>query len=221
MISACVTKDFGVLAADSALYDSTTKHVKFTTPKINLIKGKYLTTFVGDPSYFSNVDHTKFENDLASLSLYLQQYLLEMQPKVIENLKSLKISTEDQKGHLCLFILGTYNHKPTLVQLNSFYGFKPKYHFSDNGPKFVTIYYGDDEKKNKIFSESTQYMEKKARKWKDIFSPGIAAEILTRGIYKKSDLEMETYGKKYAGGAVVVASLTANGESYGLSNVRV
>jgi hypothetical protein len=221
MVSAVITKDFGVMAADSALYEATTNAMSFVTPKLNFIEGKYLATYIGDSGYFPSLDYSKFKNDLASLSLYLQQYLLETRPKLEKTLKELKVKVEDQKANLCLFVMGVYNRKPTLVQLNSFHNFKPKYLFSENGPKFATIYYGDDEKKNAVFSSSTVYMEKKAQQWKDIFSPGIAGEILTRGIYKKADKEMELYGKKYAGGPVCVASLLATGESYGLSNVRV
>lgn len=219
MIGAIVTKEFGVIAADSASYELVGGKTQFVTPKLTFIKGKYLTTFVGDPAYFPYVDYTKFNNDLASLSIYLQQYLLEVRPKVEKALKELKV--KEQTPHVCLFVMGIYNKKPTLVQLNSFHNFKPKYLFSDNGPKFATIYYGDDEKKNEIFSSTTRYMEKKAEKWKEGFGPGLAAEILTRGIYKKADMEQQLYGKKYAGGAVSVASMLATGEAIGLSNVRV
>lgn len=221
MISAVVTKDFGVIAADSAQYEATSGNMTFLTPKLSFINGKYLTTFVGDTAYFPNIDYKQFENDLASLSIYLQQYLSETRPLVQKALKELKVKPVDQKAHLCLFVMGVYNGKPTLVQLNSFHDFKPKYLYSENGPKFASIYYGDDEKKNQIFEDTKDYMEKKAKKWKDIFSPGIAGEILTRGIYKKADKETELFGKKYAGGPVSVASLWADGRSYGLSNVRV
>lgn len=209
------------MAADAAQFDAVSGKAGFITPKLSFIRGKYLTTYVGDIAYFSQIDYTKFDNDLASLSLYLQQYLKEMKPNVERALKELKVKEEDQKANLCLFVMGVYNKKPTLVQLNSFRDFKPSYLFSENGPKFATIYYGDNEKKNVIFSSATRYMEKKAEKWKDIFSPGIAGEILTRGIYKKADMEAEEFGTKYAGGSVQVASLLATGESYGLSNVRV
>jgi len=221
VIGCCVTKDFGVMAADSAQYDSISTKIGFVTPKLSFIRGKYLTTYVGDTSYFSQIDYTKFDNDLASLSIYLQQYLKEMKPNVVRALNELHIKEVDKKANLCLFVMGVYNKKPTLVQFNSFKDFKPSYLFSENGPKFATIYYGDDEKKNEIFSNTTRYMEKKAKKWEGIFSTGIAGEILTRGIYKKADMEAEAYGTKYAGGAVQVASLLATGESYGLSNVRV
>ena len=220
-IACVVTKDFGVIAADSAQFDTISGNIKFTVPKLSLIRGKYLTTFVGDTAYFSQIDYTKFDNDLASLSLYLQQYLKEMRPNVERALKELKIKEVDQKPNLCLYVMGVYNKKPTLAQFNSFLDFKPKYLFSNNGPKFATLYYGDNEKKKEIFDSTTAYMEKKIRKWKGEFSTGIAGEILTRGIYKKADMEQKAFGVKYAGGAVQVASLLATGEMYGLSNVRV
>lgn len=221
MISAVVTKEFGVIAADSAQYDLVKGDMQFNVPKLSFINGKYLTTFIGDKIYFSKLDYSKFNNDLASLSLYLEQYLLEMRPNVEQALKELEVKKEDRKPNVCLFVMGVYNNKPTLVQFNSFLDFKPKYLFSENGPKFSTIYYGDNEKKKQIFSSSTAYMVKKADKWKSKFSPGIAAEILTRGIYKKADAEEKEFGTKYAGGSVATASVLATGECYGLSNVRV
>lgn len=224
MIAAVVTKDFGVIASDSAHADNGV--LTFDYPKLNFYSGKYLVTYVGAKAYFSKIDMSKFREDLGSLTIYLSDYLQSMKEEVGKMLKELNTDPEYQQPRLCLFVMGIYNKKPTLVQFNSFLNFKPKYLYSDDKPKFSTIFYGDDNpEKKKIFLESTSYMEKKAHKLSKkgiVLSPGVLGEILTRGIYKKVDMEMEIKPfRKYAGGVISVASLRADGQSFGLSNTIV
>lgn len=221
MIAATVTKDFGLIGTDSAQYDTSRNEVSFEAQKL-FSNGKYLMTFIGTPLYFAQMDKQKLFGDMQSISLYLQDYLKNVKPKVEEQMKSEIADKDEQKPHLCLFVMGVHNKKPTLVQFNSFFDFKPKYLFSENGPKFATIYYGDDEKKKDIFSESTRYMEaktKKLEKKKILVTPGSLGEILTRGIYKKADMEMETFGKKYAGGVVTIAGVTNENRLFSLNGV--
>lgn len=224
MIACCVTKEFGVIASDSAHANNGV--LTFDFPKLHFFNGKYLFTYVGASAYFSKINMKKFDEDLSSLVIYLSDYFQSIQEEVGKTLKELNSDPEYQQPRLCAFLLGVYNKKPTLVQFNSFLGFKPKYLYSDDKPKFSTIFYGDDNpEKKKIFLESTAYMEKKAHKLskKGIeLTPGVVGEILVRGIYKKVDLEMEIKPyRKYAGGVVCVSSLLKDGRSFGISNTLV
>lgn len=215
MIAGCVTKDFGVLASDSALYiDGKTS---FESPKMISI-GKYLCTFVGHIEYFAKVDRSKFDMGIASLAIYLQDYFKSMTGIVEESLRALNRDPDDQIPRMCAMILGIYNGRPTLAQVNSFSDFKPKYLYSDGEPAFSTILYGDDNAdKQKVFKDSTSFMERKLSEWKSLgieITPGIIGEILTRGIHKKSDLEMKIKPfKKYAGGPISVAKITSEGKA--------
>jgi hypothetical protein len=219
MITACITPEFGVLAADSAFYEPNTRITSYTAPKL-FKAGNKLATFVGSPQYMVGIDVSQFSNSLEELAKYLQNHLLTRRPEIEKDLQTLPIKPDDMKARLCLFVLGEKDNKPTLLQLNSFKDFKPEYLVPSTKPEFASIYYGDDEIKKQIFSASTKYMESRLDNWKGKVDPGIIAEILTRGIYKKADLEEKQYGAKYAGGAVSVAGLLADNQIYGLSNIK-
>lgn len=223
MLGSVVTKDFGLLGTDSAQYDMAQSKMSYQSKKL-FFTSKYLFSFIGTAAYFAKLDKSKLDQDMNGISLYLTDYLKEMKPKVEEQLRA-EIKDEDEnKPNFCLFVLGVHNKKPTLAQFNSFNDFKAKYLFSENGPKFSTIMYGDDNpKKKQIFQESTEYMEKKThkaiKKGMEI-TPGFLGEIITRGIYKKADLEQELIGKKYAGGVVNVGGVLNDGSLFTLSAVQ-
>jgi hypothetical protein len=214
MIAAGVTKDYGVIACDSADFDVTTSAISFETPKLGLVStGKAAMTYVGTPLYFSSIDKSKLTQPFDSVCIYLKTYLQSMRNHVGEALKEITDDIDHQQPNICVFFMGLHKNVPTLAQFNSFLDFSPRYLWSDNGLKFSTVLYGDDSKpeKNEIFKESTKFMENEA-KFYDKVSPGIVAEILTRGIYKKADLEMTIGTKqKYAGGVVNVAKVDKEG----------
>lgn len=220
MIAACVTKDFGVMASDSAVYLN--GKTGFDFPKM-LFTGKYLMTFIGHMDYFSRIEKEKLNLSIPALSLYLQDYFKSMTPDVGSSLRELNENPDDHLPRLCVFIMGTHGGKPVVAQINSFLDFKPKYLYSDGGPRFSTIFYGDDSaEKKRVFLSTTSFMERKAGEWKEAgveLTPGVIGEILTRGIHKKSDAEMRTPPfKKYAGGAVSVAKIMSDGKAYPMTH---
>lgn len=221
MISAACTKDFGVLATDSAMFDTKQSRTSFEAIKLYYTPN-YLTTFIGTPVYFANMDKTKFTLDFISLTVYLEEYLKGQKDRVEKILKSEIADPDENKPYFCMFVMGVHKKLPTMVQFNSFLGFKPKYLYSSNDVKFSSIIYGDDNpEKKKIFLETKQYMEKKALKFKKRgieLTPGIVGEILTRGIYHKADAEMAIGDmKKYAGGIVNAAVVFPSGQMMPLS----
>lgn len=236
MIASVVTPQFGLLASDSAMYDTKQSRMSFQSMKLFFTKN-YLITFIGTPLYFAKIDRTKLEGDMPSVCLYLEDYLKEMRPKVDKAMKSEIADPDENKPNFCLFLLGVTKKLPTLAQFNSYLSFKPKFLFSEDKPKFATIFYGDDNpEKKKLFTETTAYMEKKLHKWTkkfgskpegndftvntDPLTPGVLGEILTRGIYKKADLEQEMGHKlKYAGGVVNVAGMDKAGAIFALSGL--
>jgi len=222
MVAATVTKDFGVLASDSAMFDTSNSKMSFIKLKLYYTP-LYLVSFIGTPVYFAQMDRSKFGADLPSLVVYMENYLKKIKPEVEKVLRSEIADEDENKPHFCLMILGIHKKLPTLVQFNSFLNFKPKYLYTDKAqPKFSTIMYGDDNpQKKKMFLEATAYMEEKAKKFKDVdFSPGIAGEILTRGIYRKADIEMKLGPqKKYAGGIVNAGCIFKEGNMISLSGV--
>lgn len=160
------------------------------------------------------------------LSLYLQGYLKEMRPDVEALMKESIPDPDENRPHFCLYVLGLHGKRPTLAQFNSFLDFAPKYLWSDGyeQPKFSTLLYGDDSVPGKaqIFKEATKFMEEEAKKRTGQMTPGLLGEILTRGIYRKADLE-ETIGtkKKYAGGVINAAVVKSDGTIYSLSGMEV
>ena len=222
MISAAVNKDFGVLAADSATYTPENKEIKYETGKLSLVRNRYLMAFVGTNLYFPRMDWKQFDQPLKHLSIYLQGYLREIRPDVGAALKQDIKDEDDSEPHFCLYILGVHNQHPTLVQLNSFKDFAPRYLWSDNGLKFSTMLYGDNNPgKQKIFKESTKHMVDLSNQY-ETHTPGLVGEILTRGIYKKADLETEIGDKrKYAGGIVNAAYMSKTGLIQQLSGLEV
>jgi len=214
MVSVGVTKDFGVLACDSADYDLTDWSITFETPKLGIVSnGKAIMSYVGTPLYFSSIEKDKLAQSFENACIYLKQYLQKMKPDVEASLQEITDDEDHRKPNLCVFYMGIHKGIPTLAQFNSFLDFVPRYLWSTNGLKFSTVLFGDDSKpeKQEIFKQSTKFMEDES-KFYDKISPGIVGEILTRGIYKKADLEMTIGTKqKYAGGVVNVAKLDKNG----------
>ena len=223
IISGCVTKDFGVIASDSAMYDN--GKVSFNLPKMNFVNGNLLT-FIGMPLFFMNLDKFKIGSCFLASVIYLKDHFRSMEKQVGEILTKVNSNPDDQKPVLCAFLMGVHDKRPVLAQFNSFQGFEPTYLYSDNGPKFSTIFYGDDKPdKKKMFIDSTSFMEEKLKDFSDKgieATPWVLGEILTRGIYSKADAEekMEPR-KKYAGGIVTVASIHSDGKAYCLSDVRL
>lgn len=226
MISGAITKEFGVLACDSASYSTETGETSFETPKLSMWMGKYLATFLGSLNYFSRIDEKKFLLPMDQLSLYLQGYLREMKPDVENIMKESITDPDEQKPHFCLYVMGLHGKRPTLAQFNSFSDFAPRYLWNDGSKpvKFSTLLYGDDSVPGKaqIFKDATAYMEELTKKNVRELTPGLVGEILTRGIYRKADLE-ETIGtkKKYAGGCVSVAGIKSDGAVFALTGVEV
>lgn len=210
MIAAAVTKDFGVLATDSAKYDIEKDETIFDSQKLfYTTNNKYLVSFIGTPLYLANLDTSKFVMPLDGLSLYLKEYLRGMKPKVEEMMKSEIADEDDRQPNVCLFVLGMHKSIPTLAQFNIFQDFEPKYLWTkDEGIKFSNIFFGGEVPgKNEVFKEATAFMEKKAVRFQKTtkLHPGIVGEILARGIYKKADLEQKLDGRKWAGGMVNAA----------------
>ena len=219
MIVCAVTKDFGVIATDSAL--TTKDKIEYNNMKLFYWGSKYLCTGMGIPAYIAKLDFSRFTLDMDGLSMYLEDYFKNTREHVKETLKNL--DGEDVfNPSLCFFVLGVHKGKPVLAQFNSYLNFKPKYLFSSDGPKFATIYYDPEEKKKvQMYKDTNEYMENKVKKLqkKGIeMTPGLLGEILTRGIYKKADLEQEMTGKKSTGGPVSVASLYSNGLAFSLTH---
>lgn len=223
MIASVVTPSFGILATDSAMYDTQQSKMSYEAMKL-FFTNRYLMTFIGTPIYFAKLDKEKLGGDLSSVCLYLEDYLKKMRPEVAKALKSEIADTDENKPNFCLFVLGVAKKLPTLVQFNSELNFKPKYLFSSDKPKFSTIYFGDDNpEKKKLFIESREFMEHRTHKLEKKgveLTPGILAEVLTRGIYKKADLEQEMGQKvKYAGGTVNLAGMWPTGLVFQLSGL--
>jgi hypothetical protein len=213
MVAAAVTKDFGVMAADASKYDTNTEAMVFESPRLGYTPNmRYLISYVGTDAYFANLDLLKFSLPLDQLGLYLQEYLRAQRPKV-EELQEQFIRLEDEKNpHVCLFVMGLFKKTPTLAMFNSYKDFKPEYIWTKDRIKFGTIYYGGEiPGKKELFTEATAFMEKKAAKY-EVLTPGLVGEVLTRGIYKKADMEEKIGEKrKYAGGAVAVGVVHAGG----------
>lgn len=226
MIAAAVTKEYGVLATDSASYSTEDGRINFENQKLSAWNGKYLVAFLGTALYFSRIDPKKFSLPMDELSLYLQEHFKLMRPDVENLMKESITDADEQKAHFCLYVLGVHGKCPTIAQFNSFQDFAPKYLWARDGEtvKFTTLLYGDDsiQGKAQIFKDATKYMEGLAQKKIGDLTPGLVGEILTRGIYKKADLE-EKIGlkKKYAGGIVCAGVVKADGSVSTLSNVEV
>jgi hypothetical protein len=232
MIAAGLSKDFGVLASDSAMYSTDDGSMTFESGKLSCWQGKYLISFIGTRLYFSRIDPSKFGLPLNGLSLYLQGYLRGMKPDIGNMMKELIEDPDENKPNFCLYVLGLHGKKPTLAQFNSFVDFKPRFLWTEGeGVQFSTILYGDDSKPEKaeLFKETTKFMEELAKGWKEnkvsgektSFTPGLIGEILARGIYKKADLEMKIgLKKKYAGGIVNAAGFDSEGRIIQLSGIE-
>lgn len=212
MIAAGVTRDYGVIACESAMYDTENQKMSYEWSKLIMIgKGAKALTFIGTPLYLSNMDTAMLAGNFDTACMYLGDFLRKEQESVA-NLMAESIPDEDEnKANFCLFFMGMHRGVPTLAQFNSFLNFMPKYLWTKDEPKFATVLYGDDSKPEKaaLFKESTKFMEDESKRGE--MSAGRMAEILTRGIYQKADAEEKLFGKKYAGGAVSTARVTKEG----------
>jgi hypothetical protein len=226
MLVGAITKEFGVIACDSAMYDTEKGETSFEARKLSFWKDRYWVSFVGSSLYFSGIDVEKFALPLDQLSLYLQQHLRTARPDV-ENLMKEGIADPDEaRPYFCMYVLGLHGKRPTIAQFNSFQEFAPKYLWAKDGEtiKFTTLLYGDDSipGKAQIFKDATAYMEELTKKNVRELTPGLVGEILTRGIYHKADLE-EGIGlkKKYAGGIVNAGVCKSDGTNFALSGVEI
>lgn len=225
MISAAATKDFGVLACDSAMYNTESGKMSFDTIRMMVSKsGKLAFSFIGTYLYLANLDKDKLAQPFDAACIYLKDYLRSQKDSVAEQMKAGIVDEDENKPNFCAFALGTHSGRPVVAQFNSFNDFAPRYIWTDGGIKFASILYGDDSnpEKQAMFKESIEYMEMKAAQFPEL-TPGIVGEILTRGIHKKADLEMNIgLKKKYAGGVVNVVSIRReNGAIESLSNFMV
>jgi len=214
MIAAALMPEYGIMAADSAMYRNDV--MEFQTQKLMRIGDKYLVTVVGASLYLRRINPHIFMDKIDTVTRYLEEHFLHIQPSVREDLKD-----SDLKPHFCLYLMGIDHSVPTLIEFNSFQDFKPKIYRATREIKFTTLFYGDDENKEKqeIFKNTTGYMEKSIKEYKRV-TPGLVGEILTRGIYHKADLEMKIGEKrKYAGGVVTVGMIDKTGKITGLSNL--
>lgn len=225
IINACLTKDYGVIASDSAEWNPNTKTMTFEKPKLMWVGGKHLMTFIGSNLFLTNLDLSKLSLSFDCLCVYLTEFLQGINDSVQETFKGLVTDENEYPAKFCLFLLGVHNGNPALAQFNSFINFKPHFLWSDDGIKFASIYYGEDNPdKQEIFLKTTEFMEEIARNYSGRYggqiSHGLAGEILTRGIYRKADLEEQIGDKvKYAGGVVTVARIDSGGHIYAPSNL--
>lgn len=202
------------------MYDAGQGKTTFETNKLFIApKSGYVMSFIGTALYFNENKPEWFNLPLNDLAGKLADYLREQRPKVAQIMTDSIPDEDENKPHLCVLLMGMYKGYPTLAQFNSFSDFEPKYLWTKEEPKFSTILYGDDSKKNEIFKDSTEYMEYRASKAEEM-TPGVMAEILTRGIYRKADEEKKAFGKKWAGGLVNAASVSPQG-TLALSNFRL
>jgi hypothetical protein len=224
MIACGLTKEYGVLAADSSSYEPETKRIGYESPKLSMFPaGRCMATYLGSPLYFSRIDLARFEAPFAAAALYLEGYFREMREDVEGILKETIEDEDERKAHMCCYLLGVHAGRPTLAQINSFQDFKPRFLWADDGVKFATLFYGDESVPGKkdVFRKSSEYMKTLASHHGEM-TPGLIGEILTRGIYRKADLE-EAIGdkRKYAGGVVNVGVVKRTGEIYPLSGAEV
>jgi len=221
MISGCITKDYGLIASDSALWNPNNKTISFDNPKLMKIGNRHLMTYIGSQLFFTNIDIEKFKMPFDCLVVYLSEYFREINQTVQDTFNGLVTDDKEKPAKICVFILGVHNGAPVLAQINSFLDFKPQFILSGDDIKFSGLYYGEDDiEKNEVFKKSTEYMEELAKKHEGKITPGLAGEILTRGIYHKADLEEQIGDKvKYAGGVVSVATIYSNGQISSPSNL--
>lgn len=167
MIAGALTKDIGVMASDSSIYDSSKGVTIFESPKLAITSGKTIISFVGSHLFFSNIDSGKFSMPFDSQCLYLADYLAKTKDAVTKLLNK-------EDSEFSLHIMGLHKGFPKVAKLNSKKNFEPVYQWSENGLEF----YGGDK----------EYMDKKVKKVKRDLSPGILGEILTRGIYRSVEV---------------------------------
>lgn len=225
MLAGAVTKDFGVLACDSAMYNTESGKMSFDTFRMMASKsGKLAFSFIGTYLYLANLDKEKMAQPFDAACIYLKDYLRSQKESVAEQMKAGIADEDENKPNFCALALGMHSGHPVIAQFNSFNDFAPRYIWTDDKIRFASIIYGDDSnpEKQAMFKESTEYMEMKAGQYPEM-TQGIVGEILTRGIYKKADLEMNIgMKKKYAGGVVNVVSLSREtGQIQSLSNFMV
>lgn len=210
-VGGVVTKTFGVLAADSAAYDTSLGKTTFENPKMFVTqKMGYAVTFIGTMAYFMEMPDEIWGLPFAEACKRMSEWFFGRRELVGQRLAEAIADEDENKPNFCCLLMGMHKGYPTLAQFNSFSDFVPKYLWTKDSPAFSTIYFGDDAKRNDLFKSATEYMELKAKEHADL-TPGLAAEVLTRGIYRKADQEQKQYGKKYAGGVVNCLLVTPHG----------
>ena len=214
MIGCALTNEYGVLASDSAMANSD-DITFFEVPKL-FKYGKYLATFIGNTGYLSGLSPMFFEFEMKGTSIHLQTYLRNVR-QIVKN----RSEKENMSDDFLIYVLGVQDGMPTLLILNSRKNFDIEYLSKKDSDKvtFANIYYGDDSEKSQIFQDSHEYLKSLVDHYETI-SPGILAEILTRGIYYKSDQEKKRLGKKWAGGAVSASFIRPNGIISHLTNIH-
>lgn len=213
MVASAVTKEFGVLASDSSMYDTDRGEMSFESNRLLIIDGKKIASFIGTHLYLANIDRSKLSMPFSATCLYLKDFFKSQKAAVAGQMKAAIADEDENKPDFCFFLMGLHNSYPTLAQFNSFIEFEPRYIWSSSGLKFASIIYGDDSKPEKaaMFKETNSFMEAEAKRL-DAKTPGIVAEVLSRGIYHKADEEMKIGTKrKYAGGPTNAAMLNKNG----------
>lgn len=214
MIACGITPEYAVMAADSALYQNDV--MEYQTPKLLKLGGKYLVTFIGATMFLERININIFQAEMNDVVTYLVDHFTRHQPIVEAGLKG-----TDIPANFCFYLLGVKHGTITLIELNSYRNFAPVFTEARNGIKFSSLFYGDDENKDKqeLFQRASEYMERKASKH-DRMTPGLLGEIVTRGIYHKADMEEKIGEKrKYAGGVVTVGLIDNTGKITGLSNL--
>jgi len=226
MVAGGVTKRYAILATDSAQYDFENDKVTLESPKLfYTTNNKYAFTFIGTPLFMSNFDWKQFNEPMDVLAAYLSEHLTAQRARVEEEWKNVG---DDEDPRFALFVSGMHKAIPAIASFNGYKKFRPEFLWTKepDETKFLSIHYGGEvEGKKEIFSDAAAFMELKAKRFTALrqgwsekgaaargMSPGLLAEILTRGIYKKADAEMKIGEKvKYAGGAVNLLLVSAGG----------
>lgn len=221
MNAVAITKEFGVIATDSASWNPIDKSMAYEAPKLFYVGGKHLMTFVGFGLFFDGIDKEVFKRPFDSVCVYLSDFLRDANDKAQSAYSNMVKDDKDKSARICVHLLSAYDGKPMVAQFNSFTNFTPTFTMPDSKIKFSSIFYGDDSEKNNVFKKSTEFMEEMAMKHEQL-TPGIVGEILTRGIYHKADLEQKIGDKKkYAGGTVSVGVVFADGTVIPASNLLI
>ena len=206
MIAIGLTKEFGVLASDSAAWSQDQKKMVYEHPKISVVEDRYLLSYVGSNLYFTNFDLTRIVASFNKTALYLEEYLKDMKPRVDHIIEESKI---EKRQDFALVILGVQNSRPLCAVFMEKFDFVPRYNWSVNENRiiFVPDVQVEEEKKKpgpkpkkKEKISARQFVEELAIK-NPPDSPGLMGELLTKGIYRSVNGSKE----KEIGGVVNAA----------------